>query len=370
MKILFIGDVSNFHNTLACALRSAGHECVVASTGCTWQCIDHDIDITRKDGLLGTAKFMAKLPLLLSKMQGFDIVHFISPHFLTLRPQKLAKVLQYLKKHNSRLFYSASCTDYDYLRACQNGKTFRYSDFLIGNEPSPYVKSHEWNRDNHWKYPEVVDYHNFFINNMDGIVACLYEYYESYKHTSKPLTYAGIPIDTATFKPRYIENEPEKVRFFIGIQRNKTILKGADRLLDAAKRITERYPTHCELSVAENIPFKEYVQMMNSSHVILDQIYSYTPATNALVAMAQGMIAVSGAEPEYYDFIGETENRPIINVSPLIENDIYNKLEYLVQNKHLLPMLSKASRDFVVKHNDCHLIAKKHIDFWNKTNKK
>jgi hypothetical protein len=137
MKILFIGDVSNFHNTLACALRSAGHECVVASTGCSWQRIDCDIDITRENGLLGTAKFLAKLPLVLSKMRGFDIVHFISPHFLTLKPEKLAQVLAFLKKHNARLFYSACCTDYDYLSTCHDGKTFRYSDFLIGNKRTP-----------------------------------------------------------------------------------------------------------------------------------------------------------------------------------------------------------------------------------------
>lgn len=366
MKILFLGDVSNFHNTLAHALRSAGHECVVASTGCSWQRIDCDIDITRHDGLFGSVKFATKLPFLLAKMRGFDIIHFISPHFLTLKPAKLSQILAYLKYNNRYLFYSASCTDFDYLTTCHDGRTFRYSDFLIGNEPSPYVKSHEWAIHNHWNNPKVVDYHHHFINNMDGIVACLYEYYVSYKNIDKPLTYAGIPINTDALPPRYIENEPNKVRFFIGIQRQKTILKGADRLLEAAQRITARHPQLCELAIAESVPFKEYVNLMSSSHVILDQLYSYTPATNALMAMAQGMIAVSGAEPEYYDFIGEAENHPIINVSPLIEDDIYNKLEWLVLNKSQLPALSRASRDFVVKHNDSNIVAKKHIDFWNK----
>ena len=56
--------------------------------------------------------------------------------------------------------------------------------------------------------------------------------------------------------------------------------------------------------------------MMRSSHVILDQLYSYTPATNAMLAMAQGIVAVTGAEPEFYDFIDEHDNRPIINAVP------------------------------------------------------
>ncbi len=366
MKILFVGDVSNFHNTLACALRSAGHECVVASDGCKWQRIACDIDLSREDGLLGTARFAVRLARALTQMRGYDIVHFISPHFLPLKPAKLKKVLAYLKKHNGSLFYSASCTDYEYLQTCHDGNTFRYSDFLVGDKPSPYVQSSEWERHNHWHIAEVVDYHHHFIGEMDGIVACLYEYYMAYKNSHKPLAYAGIPIDCSALSPRYIESEPEKVRFFIGIQRNKTILKGADRLLDTARRIVEHYPHLCELSIAESVPYTEYVQMMNSSHVILDQLYSYTPATNALIAMAQGMIAVSGGEKEYYDFIGENELHPIVNVSPMEEEDIYNRLEWIVKNKHLLPQMSRESRSFVEKHNDSHTVAQRHIDFWNK----
>ena len=104
---------------------------------------------------------------------------------------------------------------------------------------------------------------------------------------------------------------------------------------------------------------------MSLAHVMLDQLYSYTPATNALLAMARGLVAVSGAEPEYYDLIGEHDNQPIINVSPLVEGDIDAKLEWLVQNKHLLPDLSRRSREFVEKHNDARVVAHRHIDFYD-----
>ena len=110
---------------------------------------------------------------------------------------------------------------------------------------------------------------------------------------------------------------------------------------------------------------KEYIERMLGSHVILDQLYSYTPATNALIAMAQGIVAVSGAESEYYDFIGETKCRPIINVSPLVEGDISEKLLWIIKNKHLLPSLSRMSREFVLKHNDSEKVAKRHLEFWN-----
>lgn len=371
MKILFIGDASNFHNTLAHALRDMGHTCVVASDGSRWQKNDRNIDITRKPGIRGTLKYCIDILSSLPRMKNFDIVHFSNPHFFVLRPDKLRKLFNWLKRHNKRVFLSALGTDHQYVKACYDGKTFRYSDYLIGEKTSPYMESHEGKTQYEWLLPEVADFHEYFINHIDGAIACLYEYYASYKDKiPHKLGYAGIPIDTRSLKPHFIENEPEKVRFFIGIQKDRNILKGTDRLLEALKRVCEQYPDRCEMLVAENVPYKEYVKMMQSSHVILDQLYSYTPATNALIAMAQGLVAVSGAEPEFYDFIEETENRPIINVSPLIENDIYNKLEWIIQNKHELPRLSRMSREFVVKHNDSHIVAQRHIDFWNKMTSK
>ena len=75
---------------------------------------------------------------------------------------------------------------------------------------------------------------------------------------------------------------------------------------------------------------------------------------------------MSGAEPEYYDLIGERELRPIVNVNPLIEGDIDTKLEWIVKNKHRLPELSRQSRAFVEKHNEAHTVARRCLDFWNK----
>lgn len=371
MKILFVGDASNFHNTLSHALKDMGHSCVVISNGSHWQKTDRDINLSRTPGKLGSIQYIFDILSALPKMRGFDIVHLVNPHFLELRPNKIKPVFSYLKRHNKKVFLSALGTDVQYIRACQDGKTFRYSDYMLGDTPSPYMLSHEAVSQSEWFCRESLDYNDFFIKNIDGAIACLYEYYMSYKDIiPDKLGYAGIPIDTRNTTPHFIDTPPQKVRFFIGIQRARTILKGTDRLLDAVTRLQAKYPNECEVVIAENVPYKEYVEMMNSSHVMLDQIYSYTPATNALIAMAKGMITVSGGEPEYYDFIGEQHNHPIINVNPIIEGDIYNRLEWIIKNKHEMPSLSRMSRDFVVTHNDSHVIAQRHIDFWNKISSK
>ena len=368
MKILFIGDASNFHNCLANALRDMGHNCMVISDGSTWQKTECDIRLIRKKGTINAFKYLFQTLKLLPKLKGFDIVHFINPPvFLSFRPFNLFPFLFYVKAFNKFLFLSALGTDKTYVNACYDKKTFRYSDYFVGDNLNPYMKSIESYLEKNWNKTEVNYFHNFFIKNMDGIVSCLYEYHIPYinKFPNKTI-YGGIPIDTKSIHPNYIETEPQKVRFFIGIQKNKIILKGADKLLETLKKICSKYPDKAEMTVVENVPYSKYLNIMREHHVILDQLYSYSPCTNALLGMAQGLIAVSGAEPEYYDFIGETENKPIINVSPLIENDIYNKLEWIILNKSKLPELSRASRAFVEKHNDSHIVAQRHLDFWNK----
>lgn len=368
MKILFVGDASNLHNCLAQSLRVLGHEAVVASDGSRWMNTGRDINLLRQPGPTGTLRYLCRLLAALPKMRGFDVVEINGHVFLHLKPQKVKRVFDYLLRNNGMVLISALGTDYYYYRACHDGHTFRYSDYMVGSEPSPYALSRESQakHDDNWQLPEHRELAEHITGRCNGIIACLWEYYATYQSVcpAARLAYGGIPIDTGSLKPRFIDSEPCKVRFFIGLQRERTILKGTDRLLAAAEKLRENYPDKVEITAVQNVPYSQYVEAMLSSHVILDQLYSYTPATNALLAMAQGLVAVSGAEPEYYDLIGERDCRPVINVSPLDGDDgIYRALEWIVLNKSRLPELSRQSREHVVKHNDSRLVAKRHIDF-------
>jgi len=369
MKILFVGDASNMHNCLAQALRDLGHTAIVASNGSHWMNTHRDINLKRSPGKIGAVKYVLDVLRALPKMRGFDVVETCDDIFLDLKPAKVRRVFDWLKQHNRCMVMGAIGTDYVYYSACHDGKTYRYSDYMVGDKPSPYALSSEYQakHEDNWKLPLMREHSNHILGNIDGAISCLWEYHECYKPLlGDKLAYGGIPIDTASVEPIILDREPEKVKFFIGIQRDRNILKGTDLLLEAARRTVDRYPTRCELTVVESVPYDEYIKMLCSSHVLLDQLYSYTPATNALLAMARGLVAVSGAEPEFYDLIDEHDNQPIINVSPLIEGDIDAKLEWLVQNKNEIPNLSRLSREFVVKHNDAHVVAQRHIDFYKK----
>ena len=369
MKFLFVGDASNMHNCLAQALRDLGHTAVVASNGSHWMNTRRDIDLKRGPGKIGAVKYGFKVLSSLPQMRGYDVVETCGQVFFDLKPPKVRRLFDWLKRHNRCILLGAIGTDYTYFTTCHDGKTYRYSDYMVGDKPSPFVLSDEYieKREAMWGAPFMKEHNDYLLKNYDGAISCLWEYQACYEPIfGNRLAYGGIPIDLSGIEPIALDREPEKVKFFIGIQRDRNVLKGTDLLLEAARRIVDRFPNQCELTVVESVPYNEYVDMCRQSHVILDQLYSYTPATNALLAMARGLVAVSGAEPEYYDLIDEHDNQPIINVSPLIEGDIDAKLEWIVKNKNLLPDLSRRSREFVEKHNEAHVVARRHIEFCEK----
>lgn len=371
MKILFVGDASNMHNCLARELRRRGHHCVVASNGSRWMDTARDVDLRRRPGLMGSLRYAARLACLLPAWTGYDVVMLCGHHFLELKPGKLRLIADRLKAANGKLVLSALGTDIVYWRACHDGHTFRYSDYRLGDRPSPYVGSDEYRaqRQDNWQRKDMADYGDHIVSIIDGAVTALYEYHAAYH----PLLgdrerYGGIPVDTAALQPvERGDNPPTRLRLFIGIQRDRTVVKGTDRLLEAARRLRDRHPGVVELDVAENVPYNEYVERMRASDVLLDQLYSYTPATNALLAMAQGLVTVSGGEPEYYELIGERDLRPVINVDPTVEGDLDARLEWLVSadGRAALPRLAREGRQLVVKHNDVAVVAQRHLDFFD-----
>ena len=122
-------------------------------------------------------------------------------------------------------------------------------------------------------------------------------------------------------------------------------------MLNVLQKLARDYPDTVKIAKAVSVPYQEYKQMMYGSDILLDQLYSYTPGMNGLIAMAKGLVVIGGGEPEMYDLMGEQENRPIINVLP-DEQDIYQKAESLIMHRESLEQRSLNSRHFVEKHHD------------------
>ena len=368
LKILLLGDASNYHRCLAIGLQRLGHEVTVASDGSRWMNTGRDIDLSRPlPGKAGGLMLWLKIKRMLgNKLAGYDIVSVNGTCFASLRPARLSAMFDSLLRNNRRVFISALGTDSRYVAACTgDNPPLRYDEWQVNGLPSPHATA---NRDEieQWLAPELSALCDKVYAQSAGTVTALYEYDEVCR-TFLPadrVAYGGIPIDTKSIGYFGPGSTDGKVRLFLGRHADRTIEKGTDRLLEISKRIVAAHPDACTLDIVENVPYAEYLDRLHSADIVLDQLYSYTPATNALLAMTMGKTVVSGGEPEYYDFINEHENRPIINAVPDDDDALYRAIEDAVIHPSALAERGAKSREFAIKHNDTEVVARRFIDFW------
>lgn len=375
MKILLLGEFSNVHWTLAQALRRLGHEVTVVSNGDEWKGYPTDIPLVRRPGRWGGIAYLCKLLWLLPRLRGYDVVQLINPvHFIELKAERGVRIYDYLRRHNKRVFLGAFGYDYYYIYDSVVRRSLRYCDFYT---PTREVH-HDWNTINEhdWLHTSKKEVSIHVAKTCDGIISGLYEYDVAYRPDfSDKTTFIPLPIevmgDGDETKINWPSPTPDtinppqdsKIRFFIGINRSRTALKGTDIMLRALERIVADYPDRAEMVKAESVPFDVYKKMMRSCDVLLDQIYSYTPAMNALLAMSQGLIVVSGGEEESYEILGEKELRPIINVQP-DEEDVYRQLEWLVLHPERIAQLKRDSIAYVHRHHDSLKVAERYLEAW------
>lgn len=364
MKILFAGDYSNFHATLAAELRRRGHQATVLSSGSRCMDTERDIDLSRRPGLFGSFGYLGRVFNVWPQLKDYDIVQLINPNFLHLRPGKIRYFFRELVRQNAHVCLSLAGSDPVTVKGCIEDDLFRYSEFRIGQEKSPYAKATP-NVEYRWMNGTMGDHCRFIYENTEAAMSALYEYHVAAKpYLGDKLTYTGIPVDLNKIRevPFAIPADG-KVNLMIGIKSEYELFKGTDRLLAAAREVEHRHPDKCRVLVARDLPYTEYLKMLSEAHVVLDQLYSYTPATNALETMAMGKVAVSGAEPEYYDFIDESELHPIVNVVP-DDSLIVQTLEHLVLDPADMRRRAAMGRDFVKKHNSAASVANKFLDRW------
>ncbi len=368
MKILLVGEYSNVHWTLAEGLRTLGHEVTVVSDGDHWKNYSRDIDLRRHSlGKWDTLRYYIDILRTIPRLRGYDVVQFINPVFLDLKPQRILPYYRKLRQQNGRVFLGSYGIDKPWVEEGLKPETFRYSDFYLFGERRHNAFTQEMEQN--WLGPKG-DLFDQIAEDCDGIIASLYENYRCCQaHYADKLHFIPfpIPLDTkssATSVEAISSKKPSVLNFFIGIQRSRSEYKGTDIMLRALERLKAKYPEQMEIVRAENVPFAQYQQMLDGSHVLLDQLYSYTPAMNGLLAMSHGMVLVGGAEPEHYNLLGEKELHPIINVQPS-EEDVFNQIEQqLLLHPDAISRLSSESVEYIRRHHDPVRIAQQYLQVW------
>lgn len=364
MKILFVGDYSKLHATLAETLSRRGHEVTVLSDGCSHMGVACDIFLKRRPGFLGSLRYIAEIAATLPRLRGYDVVQLVNPHFLNLRPEKLRPIFRRLKRDNGSIFLSLAGNDSLFVRKCLDGHTFRFSEFRVGDRPTEFAARYP-ERERGYLLPEVVSYCDWFYDNIDGGMAVLPEYYMAAREVlGERLCHTNLPADLRELPQSEFRIEG-KVKLLVGMRSGYVVSKGTDTLLALARNVESRLPDIVETVNVRDLPWAEYRKVLTQCHINLDQLYSYSPAMNALSSMALGRIAASGAQPEYYDIIGEKDLHPVFSLSPL-EEDMEERLCRLLTDPARMEAMARDSRRLVERHNSVEIVADRYESHWNK----
>lgn len=362
MRILFLGDYSNLHACLAAELRRRGHQVTVISDGGRYMRTSSDYLLVRDAGLKGGLKYIAEVATLLPKLKDYDVVQLINPNFFSLKPAKIKYIFDFLRRRNRSVFLTLAGNDYFFVKNCLEGKMFRFSEFMVGNNPTEYELTSRHGQK--WCCEENRRLNSYIYDRIDGAMSVLPEYDMAARPLlGERLVFTNIPIDFSSLPFRELKIEGP-VKFFIGIREGMEVQKGTGRLLEICHRLETKYPGKCVTEVARNLPLNVYLQRMADSHVVLDQLYSYSPGTNGFQAMALGRVAATGGQLEYFRYIGETENRALLPLSPL--EDTEAQLSNLINNPEIMTVMGREGRRLVETYNDVKIVADKFEQHWNK----
>jgi len=366
LKILLLGDASNHNVALASGLRDLGHTVTLASDGSRWMDTERDIDLSRRRGKTGGALLYLRLRTALRRdLAHYDIVQLSSPGFVRLRPKRLETIARQLRRDNGALYLTALGTDSAFVRNLLSDKpALRYSEWHDHAGPTAWSRTASAERDA-WLARELADYTDVLYAKVDGVVAALYEYYKvvEAEYPGVPLHYGGIPIVIGTMPvARHDFSQPLQILY--AAHRGREGEKGADVLLKMLNRLSAELPGRCRIIKPENMPYRDFIQLLAKSHMVSDQLHSFTPGTTALLAMAAGAVPISGGEPEYYDFIQEHELRPIFNPDPGDTKGTYTRLKELVSSPDALARMSAQGRSFVIRHNSATVVARRYELAW------
>ncbi len=374
MRILLFGEYSNVHHTLCEALRRAGHEVLLISDGDGWKDYPRDVDLRRtKAGPVGSLMYLSKLATLLPKLRGYDVVQVVNPIFLDVKARWNRWVFDYLKRNNDLMSVGCFGDDYYVISRMQDDKYLLYTDFYAAGR----VIDHDVNRRRiaAWTKGPKAELTQYVMQQADCLVPCLYEYWKVYDTPEfhSRLRYIPLPIDVNTpSSPRSVcrdaiatPSSSSPLRLLFAAQKLRGQMKGTDQLEPLFDRLSQEFPDVIDLRKIESVPFEEYQRLVAEADVVVDQLYSFTPAMGALESMAQGKVVISGYEPEYQRFIDGPQESGIINLRPFDDVHNYEVLRTTLTDRNKIARLQSSSQAFVRKYHNADDVARQFVEFWS-----
>ena len=355
MKILLLGEFSALHKNLKEGLVELGHEVIVAAGGDGFKKIPTDISFDFTSPFPGPLKKIHQryqLYSTVSQLKGFDVVQMVNPFIFPRKYFPIESLIKSLVKNNSRFFLSGAGCDAYFWR--YGRKQLKYGPF------EETLKYDQKKADSRLESDASFKFNEWLVNQVKGVIPIMYEYEVSY--SSCPQRLNTIPIPMNLNKIEYKENTlGKKLVIFHGL--NRYGFKGTRHVEEAFEYLRKKYPNDLELVIEGNLPLNEYLELMQRTNVIVDQMHSHSLGVNGVYALAMGKVVIGGAEPESLASLG-VRSSPVINIQPSAAS-LIEQIEKLLEKRNSIPQLGYESRLFAEKVHSHTKVAEQYINTWN-----
>jgi hypothetical protein len=355
MKVLFLGDYSGLHWALAQGLRSLGHDAFVSASGDGFKAMRYDKRLCIEGGgprrsLLRKFQTLRDLPL----YSGYDVVQLINPFVFGKKGYNRWYVDQ-LKKRNGKLVLTAAGDDpVVAVRILAGG--MRYS-FMHAAMAAPFG-TREFRDITRLVHHEYVDENLRVLERMDAVMPFSYEYQVGYRDTVKCTPIIPYPFDPGLVSATGEQRDQAPLAVFHGLSRS--VFKGSQIISEGMQIAKRRHGESLEITIADRMPYGDYVRALGSADILIDQCNSYGYAMNAIIGLAMKKIVFSGAEPEALQALGiPTSECPIVNIVPDPEQ-VAESISFFILNLEKAQALKAAGASYAERHHSLAKVSKMH----------
>ena len=369
MKILVVGEYSGFAKYLSRGLRLLGHEPFVFSWGDSFKSIVQDgrsYNVNVRPILVfgHRSRVLSKLREIMSALKlSYDVSHmkkefdcafiinfgFLQLNNNILKPRLTFNQIRSLLLNQDNIFLSACGGDYIYYRYYVEGMRDKICQYELEKAKS--------------SIPIIKTIFISLIPKIKTVIPITIDYEIAYKYFEKEMSLplgSIIPLPFDVDSVSFSNDIKDKIVVFHGV--NRYYAKGSDHIIPAMEQLKKKYPNKVNIVVVERVPLNDYLRMMSSANIVVDQCYGCSSGMNAVEAMAMGKVVLGGNEPGNAESFGEKES-PAINIKP-DKKDIYAKLEELVLNPDKIRDLSVKSREYVCRVHDCKKVAAQYVELF------
>lgn len=377
MKILLLGEYSRLHNSLKEGLIANGCKVTLLGDGDGFKDFPSDISIQPmlfnntflKYLKLGVYKItgadLTKLErgirfwIQLKKLKKYDIVQLINERPIKTYPSWERFLLKKVFNQNDKIVLLSCGADYANISYAISHK----DDISL---LTPYFENSsikpQFSFALEYLKPSNRKTHEFVYKNIDAVVASDFDYVAPLKNHSK---FKGLIPNPIIFQKnnselKLAENE---IKIFLGINRWNYHAKGLSYFEKALYIIKEKYHSKVTVVKTENLPYVEYIALLKSSHIVLDQVYAKDQGYNALESMAMGKVVFTGANSEFLAYYNLKEDEVCIHAKPNVDY-LVEKLSYLIENPKNITEIGNNAQKFVKKEHHYVEVAKKYLSLY------